>query len=121
MESELGGNNRHRSVVYFLADPTDPRLSPRYVGLSEKPQDRLSGHIRSAKINRLPVQKWVAGLLARGVRPSLHVVMNGACGRDETTAIKTLRAAGFDLLNVNTGPGYWLGRKRGLDGKEITR
>lgn len=88
--------------IYALAEPGSDDY--RYVGASRQPKRRL--HYHCTQSNRCPrLQSWLSGLRARGLAPRLVILREVAASefwRDaERDTIKSLIAAGYDLVNVH--------------------
>lgn len=104
-------------MTIYLYELSDPRTGEvRYVGKSVNPKERLASHIRAAKQGDVVhCRRWIAGLLAEGMRPAMQVVAqcpdNYAANLAERTLIKERRALGSHLTNRTDGgdgqsPGY---------------
>lgn len=100
----------------FIYDLTDPRTGHvRYVGKSLHPSARLATHIREARgCSVVHCKRWIAGLLAIGVRPALGIIEtidDGTANEAERYWIGCFRSTGADLTNKTPGgdgqaPGY---------------
>lgn len=96
------------SHIYTLCDPRDGR--PRYVGRTiQRLGNRLQSHTSPKGKN--PRVRWVAGLLADGVKPRIELLEtvpleDGPATEEYWTEL--LRFFGADLLNVGTATqGAW--------------
>lgn len=95
--------------IYALRDPTDGRI--RYVGQTRQSLNRrLSGHLRRPrdKEPHLPVNRWIARLVAAGLQPKIELLEEGIHVVDldeaERRHIGQMRAAaGANLLNICVG------------------
>ena len=68
--------------VYGLKDPETGEI--RYVGKSPNPKNRYKEHVAEARTaSRTEKQRWIAGLLARSLHPSLVIL---ATAPDEPAA-----------------------------------
>ena len=62
--------------LYVLKDPFDKKV--RYVGATKNPKSRFYQHIKDAKKKKKTAktkkQKWISGLLERGLQPLIEVI-----------------------------------------------
>lgn len=91
--------------VYLLLDPREPKSKHaiRYVGSSGNPRARLRQHLAGS---HALVAEWLKELARAQVKP-LMLVVDGSMARGgarilEGQWLKSLRADGVALLNVNT-------------------
>lgn len=95
-------------IVYGLIDPRDePRLSSvRYVGMTERPETRVSRHIGQARSGRHHRANWIRSLVAEGLRPEMIVLEVVSDTADLAVAevrwIYRLRTTN-DLVNATCG------------------
>lgn len=90
------------TFIYALCEPETGEI--RYIGKSNDPNARLSGHIRDEEINRRT--NWIKHLRARGKAPELSVLLEiplPEWGTWERAFIKFFRGAGCDLVNATDG------------------
>jgi hypothetical protein len=88
--------------IYALVCPKDRQV--RYIGMSWRPEVRLSQHLRDARQGRRPVHCWIRKLAATDLEPTLLLLFQTEnWDRDERAAILAARAAGCALLNVAPG------------------
>jgi hypothetical protein len=67
--------------IYALADPRDGRV--RYVGKAADVTRRLQNHLTPGALRRVRhVARWLAGLLAAGLRPTVTILETVADGAD---------------------------------------
>lgn len=95
--------NREWSI-YVLIDPRSNEV--RYVGWSSDVRARFGAHLREAKRARTHKERWIAGLLAAGLRPICEVVETGlgeGWADAERRQIADYRAAGARLTNATDG------------------
>lgn len=102
--------------VYYLYDPSDPNKTPRYVGVTRNPRQRLKHHTAYVrKSGPVRLNTWLFELKAQGRGPAMTIVrsvvdsdgatklISGTMGRSarsaEASVIKAYAAAGFPLLN----------------------
>jgi len=90
--------------IYYLLDPVTH--GPRYVGFSERPENRFERHVKYLRGSTHKIA-WIRSLLNAGLRPVLSVrcivaSKLEAC-RIETELIALLRSRGVDLTNATSG------------------
>lgn len=96
-----------RIKIYGLSDPDSGDV--RYIGKTEmRLSQRLSTHIRSAKVGRdsSPKGEWIKGLLDSDKRPVPILIWEGESPdwqEKEREVIASWRDSGADLLNVTDG------------------
>ncbi len=85
--------------VYTLVDPTVG--TPRYVGITDDPQERLSRHWGDRDRRRTPLQHWLASLSAPPRQDILEIWPDRNNARQsESSLIASAASRGWDLLNV---------------------
>lgn len=91
-----------QTSVYLIRDPTTK--APRYIGVSDKPQARLRGHIaQCAKHPNPEYVKFFASFLSGGELPLLEILFSGSRKEAlvfEEQAIAQYVAEGHALLNI---------------------
>ena len=93
----------HKRVVYGLCSSADGVV--RYVGSTRRLNDRLLGHVCAARCGgQLPVNRWVASVLAAGFRVRAVVLIEEGCLECERHEIQRRYLAGEPLLNVRDNP-----------------
>jgi hypothetical protein len=97
------------SVIYIYALCCPETGATRYIGKTKNIKTRLMAHISKAKtaVTNHHCAHWIRALLAKGLQPEIVVVAEIPLGGDwqsiEAEAIKTYRAAGYDLTNSTGG------------------
>jgi hypothetical protein len=108
-------------AIYALLDPETGE--PRYVGKAINEHRRFTQHVFQASSFGTHKERWIAGLLARGLKPVLEVLQR--VGESEWKAaerhyIAEFRRLGAKLTNLDDGglggcaPGYKESRLRYL-------
>lgn len=91
--------------IYALCDPNTLRV--RYVGKSNNPKERLSGHLSERSL-RAGNEKnaWLKSLLLQGLRPVLIIlqeITHGCWAEAERAWICLFRMQGCSLTNTSDG------------------
>lgn len=100
------------TYIYTLSDPDTREV--RYIGKSVDPASRFLSHCRrSKKSHRLPVNRWIAALQNRGLRPTIEIIdqTSGDWAALERHYIAKMRQEGRSLLNVTDGGEGHTGKK----------
>ena len=83
------------STVYAWCDPRTG--APRYVGISDTPQNRLNHRMTTTNVRLLD---WLCALEDLGLRPLLAILQRDAPPAAERRWIARLKRRGYDLLNI---------------------
>lgn len=108
--------------IYGLFDPRDDQL--RYIGKSTNPRKRMEAHYGQARAGSvLHSRRWLAGLLARGLRAEVVVLECATTTEEANDAerfwIAAMRLACCDLTNLTPGgDGQPKGCRRSADAVE---
>lgn len=91
--------------IYGLADPNTLRI--RYVGKSNNPKERLTGHLSERSLHtKNEKNAWLRSLLEQGLRPVLIIlqeITHGCWAEAERAWICILRMQGCKLTNTSDG------------------
>ena len=93
-----------RWFIYVLRDPISADV--RYVGKTWNITGRLCDHLKNAKRGRFYSERWIAGLLKCGRRPTLEVIDAGrgdGHAAAERAWIAEHRRRGARLTNITDG------------------
>lgn len=82
--------------IYGLCDPSSGEI--RYIGESQNPKARLSGHLAAPHHGNVALAEWFNQLKLRGAQPDL-VILDRDSEWTERAWISFLRCIGADLLN----------------------
>jgi hypothetical protein len=112
VEEEAPQRTSHRDEptwVYFLLDPDYPPTMIFYVGISNRPKNRLRQH-SEYPTGTTPHDKWIRNVLDRGKKP-IMVVSDAPYSRDvaemlEAAWIRYLVNADHPLMNTEHNPNY---------------
>lgn len=100
--------SQKHTYIYILYDPTF--ISQKfYVGKTEQPpKKRLGGHLKPSNLRRNYFSiNWIKSLLARNIKPAMHIVAVIPPLHDWETAEKTLisflRWCKIEVVNLTEG------------------
>lgn len=93
------------TFIYSLSDPRDDQV--RYIGKSNNPGQRFAGHVNASPASSRG--KWIAEIKAMGLLPVMTILEEATAdnwSEKEQYWIKRMKAAGYNLLNIQTGDSY---------------
>jgi predicted DNA-binding protein YlxM (UPF0122 family) len=92
------------TFIYALIDPNTGNI--RYIGKSNNPVKRLSGHIAGCKKSPTHKNNWITSLLKENKKPSLKIIDEVPINEWqmwEIFYIEKYRKEGFELTNLSDG------------------
>jgi hypothetical protein len=97
---------QNQMLVYGLFDPETGKI--RYVGKSVSGLRRPNQHVQQSRLrDDTHKNRWVRGLLERGLKPEIQVLLKCSSTKDlsfsEVALIRQLREDGEDLTNLTDG------------------
>lgn len=89
-----------KQYIYYLKHPNN--FSPRYIGVSIRPQIRLKEHVRESKLlTNTPKNDWIRKMLKEGFKPEMVILEECFDNWPEREKYWTnyFKERGYDILN----------------------